>query len=782
MSTDSIFISDIEKNFLVRSFKNNYRLNNVEVQYGEILGFTINGEILKYNGTDFDLLASTGIHSVYFYAKKSPDGELFIVHTEKDLYSFKDKLVPVKKDLNFIRDVVFDADDNLWVATEEGLYNFFHLNFVNYTFGMGNKDWVWSVVEDAERNMWFASYLNGIWKWDGSQITSYTDEVNRILPLHYQKAKWDQRYRFYMGASRLDSVLYFPTECNVLCYNGKSFYPVDGLVEVPYQITKTFENGTRYFGCIKGLYRLSMTNEITFWPKDTLGVSSVLNVELDRNNNVVVVSNKGIAVISRDDIRHFNDKNVKDSYCSTKDYKENVWIAGTENINLFTGDTMVHVAQKAGEAFYSILFVKPNSLLLGGIQGMYVVDLDEYYSEKKFETILYNWNNGFTGIECGQNGFFIDSEGYVWLPTSDLVTCFDPSKLVNQKVNPPGLFVNMYTSSDNITWNKAGENGLFNYQVNNIKVILNAVSFANLGNIRYYYKLNGLQAEWSQASVANEFFFYNLKPGKYTFEAKADPGISKAMSDVVSINFTIQKPFWLRAWFFAVCFTFIIALIIILVQFFRKREQRKSAIQQRIIQLRSEALAAQLDPHFVMNCLNNISGLVNTGNTEQANDYIVKFSKLLRVILQTIKEETISLDTELEILINYLELERLRSNNAFAYNIQVPPNYSKEKIMMPPMLLQPLVENSIKHGFSTMKNEEGKLNVCFDVVKDNLLIKITDNGGGIKENADQGTGIGTRVTRERIQLLQQKHKIQFEIRNKDNGVEVKFMIPLLIKQ
>jgi len=81
-----------------------------------------------------------------------------------------------------------------------------------------------------------------------------------------------------------------------------------------------------------------------------------------------------------------------------------------------------------------------------------------------------------------------------------------------------------------------------------------------------------------------------------------------------------------------------------------------------------------------------------------------------------------------------------------------------------------------------MKNEEGKLNVCFDVVKDNLLIKITDNGGGIKENADQGTGIGTRVTRERIQLLQQKHKIQFEIRNKDNGVEVKFMIPLLIKQ
>uniref|UniRef100_UPI003216489C histidine kinase n=1 Tax=uncultured Draconibacterium sp. TaxID=1573823 RepID=UPI003216489C len=781
---DSIYITEIKNCKTVRTFANPFQVVQIIPWGNEYIGITNDYKVYKLTDSGFSFLFQLPSSGRFIKIIQTPLKDALIIKTDKDLFYYKDKLVPIKTNLTSIRDILFDNEENLWVATEEGLYNFFQLNFVNFTFSKGNKDWVWSVLEDDNNNFWFASYQNGLWKWNGNSIVDYTASLNRRLNQHITNTNLHKQYRFYMGASKMHSTLYFPTECNVLKYENNTFSPVKNLLELPYQITKAMPDNSMIFAGYAGLFQQSVNGSVKAWSRDTVGVSSILNVEMDDKNRILAVGKNGVAIVSNDSIIRFQQDYTRYSYSTAKDHKNNIWIGGTKHINLYKSDSIIQVALKKDEAFYSLLFVEPHYLLLGGIKGLYVANLANYYKSGIFETVLFNQTSGFTGIECGQNGFFTDSEGMVWIPTSDLVTRFDPQKLIHKKITPPRIFLNTTISPDNIKWEKidAESPALLAPNYNNIRFTIDVISFANTGNIRYYYKLEGIQKDWSASSEINQSTFYDLKPGKYRFLVKADAGISSACSDTLFFDFKIEKPFWLKGWFIFSEAALATLLVYFLVQFFRKTEQRKAATRQRLMQLRSEALAAQLDPHFVMNCLNNISGLVNAGYKEQANTYIVKFSKLLRVILQSVKKESVSLSEEVEIVKKYMELEQFRCNHCFSYEIVLPENCSAETIMVPSMLLQPLVENSIKHGFSNQEDRDLKIEITISIENQNLQFSIVDNGKGIQQNSKtSGTGLGTKITRERIELLQTKSNIKFEIKHRNPGVEIKYEIPLLIK-
>lgn len=782
-TSDVINISEVKTGKLVRQINNPKSLVSI-VKYGEYyVGSNEDHEVFLISNDTFTPLFSINEPVRFLQIIATPDNDALVVKTDQNLYYFKDKLIPVKQNLTQIRDLVFDSEENLWVSTEEGLYNFFQLNFQNFKFNMGNKDWVWSVLEDGEHNFWFASYQNGLWKWDGKEIHDYTKQLNKELPNHLKRRPLPEHYRYYMGASKRGNTLFFPTECNVLKLENNQFTPVEGLPELPFQMTKVDEDGTLYCSGYPGLFKLTADGEIDSWERDDLNVSSIVNFERDKNGDMLVIGQNGASVIRGEQIIHFANESLLHSYSLAKDHTGNIWISGIRNINLYTGDSVRLVEARNEEAIYSMLFVEPHFLFLGGIKGLYIADLEKYYRDEIFETVLFNQSNGFTGIECGQNGFMTDAEGMVWIPTSDLVTRFDPNKLISKKIKPPRIYLNAFFSADNIQWHPANQEDIktLPYNQNNLRFSMDVVSFANSGNIRYYFRLKGLQNTWSDPSEINEINYYNLIPGDYVFEVKADAGVSQATSETIIFAFTILQPFWKMWWFVFLEIGILSLLVYMLVQYFRKREKQKAAIQQRLTQLRSEALSAQLDPHFVMNCLNNISGLVNAGYKKQANDYIVSFSKLLRVILQNVKKETIRLSDEIEIVSKYMELEQFRCNHCFSFQIVLPKNYSTEKILVPPMMLQPLVENSIKHGFGTEKMDNAKIEIKLEVEDKFLTISIVDNGKGLKNQSESlGTGLGTKITRERIELLQKRGNIQFEIRDANPGAEVRFRIPLVL--
>lgn len=781
-TSDSLFRVRLEAQQVIERIVTPAPITKLFRQAESYVAITADFSVYRFQNGLFEKWVQLNECTTSMKAVTIPGEDVLILATDQNLYRLGNTLDTIKSNLTQIRELVFDAENNLWVASEEGLYNFFQLNFVNYSFGMGNKDWVWSVVEDADSNIWFASYQNGLWKWDGRKVIDYTSQLNTKLAHHIKESPIPDRYRYYMGASRIGELVYFPTECNVLKYEKGNFSPLEGLPELPFQITRPLPDSSLVCAGYAGLFRVYPSGKVEAWHRDSVGVSSILSVEQVAKDQLLAVGKYGAALVDKYRIEHFHNAFLQGSYTTARDHRGNVWIAGINRVNLFEEHHFIPVYKKNEEAFYSLLFYPPHYLFLGGIKGLYLVDLERYYREGEFEPTFFGRNSGFTGLECGQNGFYVDSQGMVWIPTSDVVVQFDPEKLIHKKIIPPRLKLAAAVSSDKINWYPipVSKPMQIPFSENSLRFALDIVSYSNIGNIRLYTRLEGLQNDWSAPLTNTEVTFYNLLPGKYCFWVKADPGISTAASEPLTFEFKVEKPWVFRPWVLVLELLLLAALVYGIVVYFQIKEKKRQAIKHRLTQLRSEALAAQLDPHFVMNCLNNISGLINAGRKEAANEYIVKFSRLLRSILQSVKKDVIPLDEELEMVRGYLVLEQFRCDYCFDFEIKLSTGIVASRVLVPPMLLQPLVENSVKHGFGREKRLGARIEIGVHLDGKFLHFSVRDNGRGMNNtSAFKSTGIGTRITRERIELLQRKNNIEFEIRNREPGVEVTFKIPLI---
>jgi LytS/YehU family sensor histidine kinase len=220
---------------------------------------------------------------------------------------------------------------------------------------------------------------------------------------------------------------------------------------------------------------------------------------------------------------------------------------------------------------------------------------------------------------------------------------------------------------------------------------------------------------------------------------------------------------------------FISILFITIFRIFRKREKLK----QQVIIAEQTALRAQMNPHFIFNALNSIQDFVLHHDNENANLYLSNFSTLIRKILETSKNTTISLYEEIETLRIYLELEKLRFEKLFEYCIKLEESINPKEIFIPTMVLQTYIENAIWHGL-VPKNSVGLLEIDFKLLEENkLLISITDNGVGRRKATEisklrkQHRSLGMEKTAERIKLINKLNKINntinvIDLYKKDN--------------
>jgi tetratricopeptide (TPR) repeat protein len=191
-------------------------------------------------------------------------------------------------------------------------------------------------------------------------------------------------------------------------------------------------------------------------------------------------------------------------------------------------------------------------------------------------------------------------------------------------------------------------------------------------------------------------------------------------------------------------------------------EKTNAELQQQKIELEMQALRAQMNPHFIFNSLNSINMFILENNKLQASDYLSKFSRLVRLILQNSQEAFIPLDSELEALRLYLELESLRFEQRFEYKISVHDEVDATMVKVPPLIIQPYAENAIWHGLMH-KKEKGRLEIELYLGENILFCKITDDGIGRKKAAELKSkssltykSMGMRITADRIAILQQQ--------------------------
>ena len=205
----------------------------------------------------------------------------------------------------------------------------------------------------------------------------------------------------------------------------------------------------------------------------------------------------------------------------------------------------------------------------------------------------------------------------------------------------------------------------------------------------------------------------------------------------------------------------IFSLSVSLIVYFNRIQKKRELLKRQLLMAEQKAVRSQMNPHFIFNSLNSIQNFILDNDQENANVYLVIFSKLIRRILEAMKVNFISLREEIETIKLYLELEKFRFSTRFEYNIDIAPDLNLDQISIPSMIMQPYLENAIWHGL-VPKEGPGKLDIRFELKNnDVLLISITDNGIGRAKAAEitkkrkfhKSTGMNN--VEERLHLLNQ---------------------------
>ncbi len=289
-----------------------------------------------------------------------------------------------------------------------------------------------------------------------------------------------------------------------------------------------------------------------------------------------------------------------------------------------------------------------------------------------------------------------------------------------------------------------------------------------LGNaVKFRYRLENFENEWTQANERNFVNYTNIPAGQYNFQVQAANNEGVWNNVITSLPVYIATAWW-NTWLFRIS-AFVI-VVIIAWQLYRNRLKQvrdktrlKLEFEKKLANVEMSALLAQMNPHFLFNSLNSIDSYIIRNESKQASEYLNSFARLMRLILNNSRSNYISLKDELETLDLYLQMESLRFKDRFVYEIQVDDAIDTNQINIPPMLVQPYVENAIWHGLMHREPGKGESRVVIRIKKTNAGITCTIQDNGIGRNRASAIGsrkgsksrksMGMRITEDRIEII-----------------------------
>ncbi|PZF71306.1 sensor histidine kinase [Taibaiella soli] len=416
------------------------------------------------------------------------------------------------------------------------------------------------------------------------------------------------------------------------------------------------------------------------------------------------------------------------------------------------------------------IFTDGWKLYVGTMHGLNVID-----PAKNFEITTFRTTDGL--VSDNINCLYAKGDT-VCAGTTDGVSFLD----VSAKAKPVFCRIRLTeikVSGKNIPLNEKAL--ILEPQYNNISFSYSGLSFRSLGKIKYSYRLKGLQDQW-QTTDETKLKYPSLPYGNYTLEIFATNRFN-VRSQILSFGFTV-RPFWWEYWWVRLLAILILAGIIFFifrkrVKRIRQREKEKTALKEKIIELEQLAMRAQMNPHFIFNSLNSLYQYVITQDLEGASKFMSEFSRLIRILFETTTLTEIAFDKEIEFLKTYLELERIKLNNAFSYQIDIPRELVIEDIVIPSFIIQPFIENAIRHGIQNRNDQQGKITISVKTEGDILKVSVDDNGVGRKYTEEQKSKLlqihnskGITLTKERLALYNKTHQsdFKFEIIDKyENG-------------
>ncbi|WP_331957990.1 sensor histidine kinase [Chitinophaga sp.] len=400
-------------------------------------------------------------------------------------------------------------------------------------------------------------------------------------------------------------------------------------------------------------------------------------------------------------------------------------------------------------------------------------------------------NEGLISSDVNQTAV---SDQYIWAATVSGIYFISKN---DRSHTTPHPLININTVVRGNEEIVSGDTVAIDYRKNKLRIELSGISFRSGKQTTYQYRFKDLDSNWTNTAT-DVLEFSTLAFGTHTFEVRAVDRWGNKSNPVKKLTITVRPPFWKTFWFILCTYLLTAILIGCFVYIYFRIQQRKKdkiyQIRKGMAELEMKALRGQMNPHFIFNCLGSIQHHILRADTVNANLYLYKFSKLIRNILQYSVAADITLAEELEMLELYLDLEKVRLGDRMNYTVEVAADIDPTDISIPSMIIQPYVENAIKHGITPLENQQGNIRISFSQTDNYLVCTIDDDGIGInasiaahKTSFPGYISLGTGITKSRIDIINaiQKDKILLETSDKGandpsaHGTTVRVSFPIL---
>ena len=318
------------------------------------------------------------------------------------------------------------------------------------------------------------------------------------------------------------------------------------------------------------------------------------------------------------------------------------------------------------------------------------------------------------------------------------------------------------------------------FKDNNLDLHLSKIKLYNAQKAELSYSLN--KRNWSEL-LGNSINLRELATGNYQLYIRQKNLYSGNSLVYPLLKIHIAPPFWKTSWFLFIMLVFFVTFVYVIYQLnikrIKAREQQKAELLKRITETKLEALQSQMNPHFIFNSLTSIHNYIIKSDVDNALLYMDKFSKLTRQTLEFSSRMHITLLEELEYLSHFISLENMRYGNQVEVTIDAG-ELDTLKILVPPLLIQPLIENSFEHGF-TNREKNYRLELTFSIANNQLAIELCDDGEGFDADASKPESKAMNIIQERLLLLDPKLADSFSFTRANDKTFVRFILPLNIK-
>jgi len=729
--------------------------------------------------------------------------------------------------ISHIRKCISDNQSNIWLASSGGgIFKLFENNFTHYDKNNGLKGNRVYAVHNTNGAIYISNSEEGLLKIDSLGLHPIQQD-NNFLNVKVKTIASDTNGNLFAGTEGKGIlVIHNSVRNSIINHLDENNFIVQDSIQVNHQFTDTLDTKKGLpFDWIKKIivknnkiwvasyssgiasfnYDTSekeIINLVNFGSNNNLKDLFINDIAFDTYNTLWYVTKKGvIGTIKNNKVTNFGKAISKNTSIRTLLFHNNQLFLGTSGKGIWWSNLskplkftqLIGKKELYSNNIYQLIFDADNQLWAGSENGIDKITLDT--NNLIIDVDHFGRNDGFLGIETCLNAVVKDRKDNLWFGTIYGLTKYQPTTTELQQQKPKLFFEEievMNTSLDSIPLQELTSTKHIlhlNPNQNLLGFYYKTVDLNNPKELQYRWKIDDYKwSNWNSDTKVNIASDY----GKHKFSAQSR-NLDWTESEIITLQFNRKKPLLKETWFLWLTSSIfgLLLLLFSLLYFKRlkaknKKEKEYLQLQNDLLTLEQKALRLQMNPHFIFNVLNGIKAM-SISDVKTMHTTINKFASLLRATLTNSRKDNITLAQEVATLKNYIEVEQLMSEKPFTYNLDVKSDLDIEEILIPPMLIQPFVENAIRHGIMAVKRD-GELDIQFKTDNHFLYATIVDNGIGINQSKQQKIknshqSMALQVTKERIEHLAGTNTLIIEeITDKNNklaGTKVTFKIPLI---